>query len=130
MKLLMVVAFLFLTSQAHALKKCRYGLHGVGTKKELSAFLGKLKKVKTSKQLAQYVNFPLRVILKKKPYTIKNKSELRKHYKTLMSEKVRSHIYYADPKKVYCNNDGIMLGKGQVWIGRFKDRYKIISMNP
>lgn len=131
MKPLIILLFLCLTSQAHAVRlKCNYKRFEMGSSEELSVFIGKLKKVRTGKQLARYVNFPLNVNIKPKKLVIKNTKGLTKHYKKIMSEKVRSYIYYTDTKKVFCNNEGLMLGKGQVWLRRFKNQYKITALNP
>lgn len=130
MKSLLIVILLSLSGQAHALRPCKYNVYDAGTPAQLQTFLDKLKKVKTAKQLAPHVNFPMTVNLKPKKLVIKNRADLNKHYKKIITEKVRSHIYYADPKKVYCNKDGVMIGKGHVWLKVFNKQYKIISINP
>ena len=119
-----------LSAPANAAPRCDYRAKEIGTPAEFSKFFNKLKKVKSAKQLERYVSYPMKLNVKPERKVIKNRAQFMKNAKLIWSDRLKKALAISNFHFVYCSADGIMIGKGQIWINYQKKTYKIIALNP
>lgn len=129
MKILSLLVFLIL---AHAQDAVVVGpscpdllVSGVESKEKLFAFLAQLKLAKDPDALVKQVIFPLRVNGR-----LKNKQEVKKRFQEVFTPKVMKAIAEQEKETIFCRDQGVMLGDGEIWLGQRKGRIGIISLNP
>ena len=127
------LTFLFISLAAQSSQaeiKCLFRTYEVGNIKTFRGFVAKLKKANTAKKMEKLMHYPANLNLKGKKLKIKNKNDFFKHYKDIMSEKIKNTIKTNDPYDTFCNYDGLSLGKGSLWVQFINSKYKIIAFNP
>ena len=134
MKLLIVLLLLSFGFQAQAqnlpknTRRCNYELHGHGSPAEFNKVLSKINKVKSAKSLAKFAEYPMNLNGPNKK-KIKSRSQFIKNSKNIWSEKVKKAVQ-TQLNLVWCDSQGLMLGKGNIWLRYKEGSYKIIAINP
>lgn len=73
--------------------------------------------------VASVIAFPLR-----NP-KIKSKEEFLKNYDTYINDKVKKALAAVNFKQLFRNNNGVMIGSGEMWFGQKNKRFAIIAIN-
>ncbi len=104
-----------------------------GVEKDLFlSFFPKLKaaaKTKDSAALSSLVLYPLRFNSQSRR-SIKNASSLKKDFSKIFNDKVLAAIANQEAKDLFCRDQGVMLGEGEVWIQQKGKTVGISSINP
>ena len=106
---------------------------GIENREAFLKYLGDLKTAaaaKDSKALARLVIFPLRVNASPKKKTLKNEADLKKHFSAAFTDKVLKAIAAQEAEQIFCRDQGAMIGNGEVWIQKDKDKIGIGAINP
>jgi hypothetical protein len=102
-----------------------------------SSFLAKVQSAASRDErgaLAELIHFPLRTTLGGKK-VIMSRTSLMLHFSEVFNSKVLAAISSAhfqsihDYSCVFWNNQGMMLGYGEIWFDSVKDRIKIVTVN-
>lgn len=110
---------------------CDLSVPGIDKEKFLSWF-SKLKaaaSTKDFKALNDFVLLPLQANTKPRKI-IKNKADLEKVSASLFTPKVLSSISSQEIDKLFCRDQGVMTGSGEVWISQRGAQIGITSINP
>ena len=67
-------------------------------------------------RVAQMVKFPISIQVSGKRKTLRNQSQFLKLYDVVFDAKVRGSIAKQEFSTLFCNWQGIMIGRGEVWI--------------
>jgi hypothetical protein len=88
-------------------------------------------------RVAGMVNYPLRTRIKGKWVRLQTPAQFLAHYDDLLTPKTQDAITRQTYGDLFANNQGVMIGKGEVWYsGVCKDKscnsrsLKIIAINP
>jgi hypothetical protein len=73
-------------------------------------------------EISKLVNYPLNA-------TIKTQSDFLAHYEKLFNPELKEALARVNPRQVFRNYKGVMLGNGKIWIRQFDDEFKIIAIN-
>jgi hypothetical protein len=80
--------------------------------------------------LADLANYPLRVNGKgTPPRIVKDRSAFLKAVDTIYTPPVSLAILAVDPRDLFCNYQGVMLGDGVIWTDNAHDHIGVISIN-
>jgi len=99
---------------------------------EFDLFYSTLKTSAQSKNkisLAELSNFPLNTMIGHKMVQIKTKQEFLQKFDKFYSPSITEAILKQDPKTVFCNSQGMMIGNGHVWVSRRGNKTGIITIN-
>ena len=81
------------------------------------------------KQVAQMVEYPLRVNLSsEKHIVVNNQKEFLEAYNTIITKQVRKNIINARAQALFCNSQGAMLASGTLWFRSVSNNPKQISL--
>lgn len=77
------------------------------------------------------VHFPIRITVAGKPLTLRSKDQLLKYYDVAFDSKVKGFIAKQKFSALFCNWQGIMIGRGEIWINSTgnSSRLKIVTIN-
>ncbi len=106
---------------------------GIKSKENLLKFLGDLKTAVLSKDvnsISKFVLFPLQVNAKSKKKIIKNQADLKKEFTSVFTETVLKAIANQEAERIFCRNQGAMIGDGEVWIRQKNEQIGISTINP
>jgi hypothetical protein len=78
------------------------------------------------KTVASLISYPIRVNFKKGPRRIRSARELVENYDAIFSSRYVDAISKALPRNMFVRDQGIMLGRGEVWFG---PDGKVIALN-
>jgi hypothetical protein len=81
--------------------------------------------------VAELVRFPIRITVSGKPLTLRSKNQLLKYYNIAFDPKVKGFIAKQRFSDLFCNWQGIMIGRGEIWINTTgkSSRLRIITIN-
>lgn len=103
---------------------------GIASQDAFNKFLISLKAAtKDPKAMTKHVLFPLRVNAKPKMKPIKNEEDLQKHFAAVFSDNVLKVIDSQKVEEIFCRDQGVMLGDGEIWIRQEKDKIGIVVIN-
>jgi hypothetical protein len=137
MKTLVITLFILTSLNSFASKpikigKCNLFTANFDTKKEFTDLFDKLKeasKTKNKKQIIKLIRYPLSTKVGGKRVSLKNEAEVKKYYSQIFDETFFSAIDSQDINKLFCNYQGVMLGGGEIWLGKHKDKSGIKTVN-
>lgn len=141
-----LLIFLFLFQTAYAAKSliisnptksssgCNLHIANFNTKQEFFDFFKLLQNAAKSKDKTDFLNlvlFPLNTHLigVKGRVSIKTKKELKKNLSEIFSDNILQVISNQKISTLFCNYQGVMLGNGEVWIGKYKEKIGIKTIN-
>jgi hypothetical protein len=77
------------------------------------------------------VHFPIKITAAGKPLVLRSKDQLLKNYDVAFDSKVKGFIAKQQFAELFCNWQGIMIGRGEVWINTVgkSSRLRIITIN-
>lgn len=105
---------------------------GIDSQPALREFLKALQSAAVAKDkdaLAHDALYPLRVNSKRKAMTIKTRAELKSKFDLIFSHKVLRAIALQKFHDLFCRDQGVMIGDGEVWIGARDGKIGIVSIN-
>ncbi len=81
--------------------------------------------------IAEMVRFPIRITVSGKPLTLRSKDQLLKYYNVAFDPKMKGFIAKQRFSDLLCNWQGIMIGRGEIWINTTgkSSRLRIITIN-
>ena len=126
------VADLVITPPNSQSSGCDLTIAGFDSKESFLYFFDQLKIASAqnnAKALSNLVLFPLRLNgIKSK--IIRNRSQFQKNYKIIFTSKIRDVIAQQKLEKLFCRDQGVMFGDGQLWISvNSKKQVGIIAIN-
>jgi hypothetical protein len=82
-------------------------------------------------RVAQMVEFPISIQVSGKPKRLRNRSELLKYYDVAFDTKVKGLIAEQQFNELFCNWQGIMIGRGEIWVNKVSSsrQFRIIAIN-
>jgi hypothetical protein len=81
--------------------------------------------------VVEMVGFPIKITVEGKSRTLRNKNQLLEYYNVAFDAKVRGFIAKQKVSDLFCNWQGIMIGRGEIWINTVSgsSRLRIIAIN-
>jgi hypothetical protein len=82
-------------------------------------------------RVVSMVRFPIDIEIAGKRTHLKNRSELLKYYDVAFDTKVKGFIAKQKFKDLFCNGQGVMIGRGEIWINSSgkPPRLKVVAIN-
>ena len=82
-------------------------------------------------RVAQLVEFPIAIQVSGKRKTLRNRSQLLQYYDVAFDAKVKGFIRKQEFSTLFCNWQGIMIGRGEIWINKVgsSPQIKIVAIN-
>ncbi len=117
---------------AKADTKNPYYVAGIDNPAEFTTYYAKLQKaVKDNKpeEVAKLISYPMNLNKDNKTYVISNKTEFIKKYDRIFTSRVREQLLAQKADKVFVNWKGIMVGEGDLWIGKQDNKLGVIAVN-
>jgi hypothetical protein len=111
---------------------CDLAVAGFSAKEPFLKFFDQLRSAaqKSDKAaLSGLILYPLRVN-GKKPKVIRNSAEFLKRFDSLFTSDIQSVIEKQRPDKLFCRDQGVMYGGGEIWVRISGDKIGIITLNP
>lgn len=112
---------------------CNLSVTGIEDKAAFIKFFSELKTAVAAKDqqaIANLVAYPLKVNADPKRFTVKDSAELKKNFKNIFTKNVTDAVVSQDIGNLFCRDQGVMIGSGQVWITQRKDKIGIYVINP
>ncbi|MBB6669965.1 hypothetical protein [Cohnella nanjingensis] len=84
-------------------------------------------------KVAEHILFPLNVNNDVETVQVKTKDEFLKQYDTIFNDSVKKALAAQKPEDLFVNDEGIMVGKGEMWFGATADQPQklgIITVSP
>lgn len=109
-----------------------YYVAGIDDPKEFTAYFAQLQKaVKDNKpeDVAKLIAYPMNWNQDNKQAVIHNKDELIKNYDRIFTDSVQDQLLAQVADKVFVNWKGIMVGEGDLWIGKQNNKLGVIAVN-
>lgn len=109
-----------------------YEVAGITDPAEFTAYFAKLQKaVKDNKpaEVANLVSYPMNLNKDNKAYKIYSKDEFIKKYDRIFTPHVRETLLAQKAAKLFVNYQGIMVGDGDLWLGKHNNKLGVISVN-
>ncbi|KWX72629.1 hypothetical protein AMQ84_25540 [Paenibacillus riograndensis] len=109
-----------------------YEVAGINDPAEFTAYFAKLQKaVEGNKpaEVADLIAYPLNLNKDNKKYVFYNKNEFIKKYDRVFTSRVRENLLAQKADKVFVNYQGIMVGDGDLWIGKQNNKLGVIAVN-
>lgn len=109
-----------------------YEVAGIDDPTEFTTYFAKLQKaVKDNKpaKVADLISYPMNLNKDNKNYVIYNKDEFLKKYDRIFTSLVREKLLAQKVDKVFVNYQGIMVGDGDLWIGKQNNKLGVIAVN-
>ena len=123
------VALLVSISQAQEQNGC---IEAYGSK-TVSDFLSDLQKSVAAgdrAHVASLIQFPITITIKGKRISLRNRQQLLTHYDVAFDPKVKGFLAKQHFADLFCNWKGIMIGRGEIWLGaRTHGPLRIIAIN-
>ncbi len=66
--------------------------------------------------IAGMIRFPIKILVDSKPLTLHDKQDFLKYYDVAMDSRVKGFIRKQKFSEFFCNWQGIMIGRGEIWI--------------
>lgn len=120
-------------AEAAAVSNNPYYVAGIDDPAEFTTYFAKLQqavKAGNTKAVADLVNYPLRLNKDGKSFNIFTKEEFVQKYDRLFTPEVRQKLLAQKADKVFVNWKGIMIGEGELWIGKVNNKLGVIAVNP
>jgi hypothetical protein len=110
---------------------CDLAVPGIDKEKFLT-FFSKLKaaaSTKDSSAMSALVHYPLTVnsVPKRK---IKSTADFKKNFPILFDSQILGAVSKQEIKDLFCRDQGVMIGHGQLWIDQRGDKVGISTINP
>ncbi|REK76423.1 hypothetical protein [Paenibacillus paeoniae] len=109
-----------------------YYVAGIDSSAEFTTYFAQLQKaVKDNKpqQVADLISYPMNLNKDGKRTVIANKDEFIKNYDHIFTSRVQEQLLAQKADKVFVNWKGIMVGEGDLWIGKLNDKLGVIAVN-
>lgn len=109
-----------------------YEVAGIDDPTEFTTYFAKLQKaVKDNKpaEVADLISYPMNLNKDNKNYVIYKKDEFIKKYDRIFTSLVRGKLLAQKVDKVFVNYQGIMVGDGDLWIGKRNNKLGVIAVN-
>ncbi|BAH43125.1 hypothetical protein BBR47_21480 [Brevibacillus brevis NBRC 100599] len=110
----------------------RYEVAGITNAGAFEAFFEKLQEaVKNSDktEVAKHVRYPLRVNKDGKSQFIRDEQQFLEEYNRIMTEKVKEAFLQQKVTDTFVNDQGVMVGNGEIWLGQFSNRFVVFAIN-
>ena len=106
---------------------------GMHSKEQLFSFVSTLKKAIAAKDIqniSKTIIFPLRVNThNSKSYQVKNEREFNNLFSKIFTPAVINAIQIQNPNDLFCRDQGVMIGQGEVWINEINGKVGIFTIN-
>ena len=79
--------------------------------------------------IALLVKFPLHINDDRGRYSVDDAASLQARFENVFPTSVRRTVLDQNPKTLFCNDEGVMYGRGTVWIRRTDLGYRIVTIN-
>ncbi len=112
---------------------CDLEITGIESKSEFLKFFSDLKEAARTPDKTKFgrlVIFPLRVNFNPKSRKVKSNEELIKDFDRIFTTKVIAAIKAQEVKNIFCRDQGVMIGVGDVWIQQDGKQIGISTVNP
>jgi len=113
-------------------KPNRYEVAGITNPVAFEAFFGQLQKaVKRGdkNEVAKNVKYPLRVNKEGASRFVHNEKQFLTEYDLIMTGKVRQALLQQKVTNTFVNDQGVMVGDGELWLGQFGNEFGIFAIN-
>jgi len=113
-------------------KPNRYEVAGITNPVAFEAFFGQLQKaVKRGdkNEVAKNVKYPLRVNKEGASRFVHNEKQFLTEYDLIMTGKVRQALLQQSVTNTFVNDQGVMVGDGELWLGQFGNEFGIFAIN-
>ncbi|MFS0554280.1 hypothetical protein [Brevibacillus sp. 179-C9.3 HS] len=130
--LMMAQSTAFLVHASEVNTSNRYQVAGITNPKAFEAFFVKLQEaVKKNDQteVAKQMRYPLRVNKDGKSLFIKDEKQFLADYDQIITEKVKEAFLHQKVNDTFVNDQGVMVGNGEMWLGQFLDRFAVFAIN-
>jgi len=112
----------------------RIGMAGIGSMTELETFIGRLRAAAGSKDhpaLAATVRYPLTIYENGTAVrTYADSAALLTDFDAVFTRRVTGAIIASDADTLFVNDQGAMIGNGEVWIDGWSGAIEIKAINP
>jgi hypothetical protein len=113
-------------------KSCNLAAVGATETKSFLAFDRELRAA-LSKQdtftMAFLVKYPLRIYDNRGGYSLNDPAALQSHFQEIFAASVHAAVMDQKPEDFFCNAEGVMYGRGDVWVDRTAVGYAIKVIN-
>ena len=96
------------------------------------AFLARLQSIVRANDKAKFTNlvhYPIQVSWGSRDITIKDRSDFIRNYRLILTPELKKAILFQNPKCLFANEQGVMIGHGQLWFYEEPDKsMKIITI--
>lgn len=110
----------------------RYEVAGITNPAAFEAFFAKLQdavKKDDAKEVAKYVRYPLRVNKDGKSRFIQDEQQFLEEYDRIITGKVKEALLHQKIADAFVNDQGVMVGNGEMWLGEYSKRYVVFAIN-
>jgi len=110
----------------------RYVNAGIDDPKVFTTFLAKLQKAVAEDNLnevATYMSYPLNLIKDGKKTTIYTKEQFVQKYDRIMTSHVQKKLLAQNAEDVFVNENGIMIGEGEMWMSVIDQQLAVYAIN-
>ncbi|MFG0213433.1 hypothetical protein ACFU8X_10025 [Brevibacillus porteri] len=110
----------------------RYEVAGITNAGAFEAFFGKLQeavKKNDKTEVAKHIRYPLRVNKDGKSQFIRDEQQFLEAYDRIMTEKVKEAFLQQKVTDTFVNDQGVMVGNGELWLGQFSNRFVVFAVN-
>ncbi len=97
-------------------QQCAYNGQDYQVAMQVEQKIQKALKANSVSDFATVLTYPLRVnVGSSKHYQVKSVKEMMIRYPTIMTPTMQQYILADDPKQIFCNDQGVMIGRGSIW---------------
>ncbi|MFF2482320.1 hypothetical protein [Paenibacillus sp. NPDC058071] len=117
---------------AAAVSNNPYYVAGIDSSEEFTTYFSKLQqavKDGDSKSVADLISYPLRVNKSGKSFMIHSKEQFVQKYNRIITTEVKEKLLAQKADNVFVNWKGIMVGDGELWIGKIDNKLGVIAVN-
>jgi hypothetical protein len=110
---------------------CDLAVAGFNSKETFLKFFDQLQSATAKKDqaaLAKLILYPMRVN-GKTPKTIRTPSDFLKNFDSTFTVKIQNVIAKQRADQLFCRDQGVMFGNGELWVGIAKNKIGIKSLN-
>jgi hypothetical protein len=110
---------------------CDLYVTGVDSKAEFLKFFKDLKLASASRdpdQMVKLINFPMSFNPGKRKL-IKDEKDFKRKFSTIFTQKIFEMISKQEVDQLFCRDQGVMFGSGELWIGVVGKKIGIKSIN-
>lgn len=112
-------------------KPNRYEVAGITNPVAFEAFFGQLQeavKKGDKNEVANHVKYPLRVNKEGASRFVHGEKQFVTEYDLIMTEKVREALLHQNVTNTFVNDQGVMVGDGELWLGQFGNKFSIFAI--